>query len=238
VPARTPYAEWVLACTLAETLGMTAAASAAVAGRSLGTAAALALVVAGGLVEGLALGWAQARVLGRLVPALHRRRYLLATLLVAGLGWAGASAPAAFAGDSDGTEPALGVVVLGAAGLGLVMGGVLGAAQAVALRGAVRHPWRWVGASAVAWPPTMAVIFLGATMPSASWPAWSVLLLGPVTGVAAGGALGLVSGRFLPALTVRGLDEVPTSTDQGPCHPVPPSQEAENDPRRGSHVGS
>lgn len=199
--AATLYPGWILACTIAEATGMTAAAAAAVLGHSLGTAAALSLVVAGGLVEGVALGWAQSMVLGRLAPRLARRRYLLATALVAGLGWAGASAPAALSGSVDTTEPSLVIIVASAAGLGLVIGAVLGWVQAVVLRGAVRHPWRWVAANAAAWPPAMVVIMLGATAPSASWPAWPVLVLGPVTGVAAGGLLGVMSGWFLPSLS-------------------------------------
>lgn len=197
----TPYAGWIMACALAETLGMTAAATATVLGHSLGTAAALALVIAGGLVEGLALGWAQSRVLRTLAPRLVRRRYVLATVAAAGLGWAGASAPAAFSGDADGAPPSTVVIVLSAAGLGLVMGAVLGCAQAAVLRGAVRHPWRWVGANVAAWPAAMIVIFLGATTPSASWPPWTILVLAVVTGVAAGGLLGSVSGWFLTSLT-------------------------------------
>ena len=44
------------------------------------------------------------------------------------------------------------------------------------------------------------VIFLGATAPEASWPVWSVLVLGAVTGGVADGLLGVVSGWFLPSL--------------------------------------
>ena len=47
----------------------------------------------------------------------------------------------------------------------------------------------------------IALIFLGATAPEASWPVWSVLVLGTVTGGVAGGLLGVVSGWFLPSLT-------------------------------------
>ena len=47
--------------------------------------------------------------------------------------------------------------------MGLAMGAVLGAAQAVTLHGRVRHPWRWVPANMAAWSPTMAIIFLGAS---------------------------------------------------------------------------
>jgi len=203
----TPYRAWVLACAIAETVGMTAAAGAARLTDPLGVAAGLAVVVAGGLVEGTALGWAQSHVLVRVAPALIRRRYLVATVLVAGLGWAAASAPSAVGDGSDGSQPPLGLVLLGAAGLGLAMGPLLGLAQAAALHGAVPHPWRWVAANTAAWPVAMVVIFLGATAPDASWPVWSVLVLGAVTGGAAGGLLGVVSGWFLPSLTgATGVD--------------------------------
>ena len=142
---------------------MTAAAGAATLGRSLGAASALALVVAGGLAEGLALGWAQARVLTSIAPAVSRLRYTVATVVVAGLGWAAASAPAALSSDTGSGAPPSPSSSPAAAGLGLVMGAVLGAAQAAALRGAVPHPRRWVAANAAAWPLAMVVIFLGAT---------------------------------------------------------------------------
>ena len=189
---------------------MTASAGAARAGQALtdrpgplgGTGVALAVVVAGGLVEGVALGSAQAWPLGRWLTSLRRGRYVLATVLVAGLGWAAASAPAVLGGGDDGgAAPPLALVLLGAAGLGLVMGPVLGSAQAVALRGAAPHPWRWVGANAMAWPGAMCLIFLGASVPGADWPLGALLLDGAVTGAVAGAALGLVTGWFLPSLT-------------------------------------
>lgn len=198
---------WIAACAVAETLGMTAAAAAARAADTVDgrpewwatTATALAIVVAGGLVEGLALGWAQSGQLRRRLPDLRRTRYVLVTVLVAGLGWAGASAPAVLAPDGgSGAAPPLPLVLLGAAGIGLVMGPVLGAAQGLALRGAAARPMRWVVANTCAWPPAMVVIFLGATSPGATWPTWGVVALGAVTGAAAGTVLGLVTGAFLP----------------------------------------
>ena len=203
---------WTALCAAAEAVGMTAAAGAARAGQSVvdhpgvqgGAGLALALVVLGGLVEGVALGSAQAWGLGRWLSSLQRGRYVVATVLVAGLGWAGASAPAVLAGDqsgdSGGGSPPLSLVLLGAAGLGLVMGPVLGSAQAVALRGATSHPWRWVGANTAAWPPALVLIFLGASLPGQDWPVAWLLLDGALTGAAAGAVLGLVTGWFLPSL--------------------------------------
>jgi hypothetical protein len=156
--------------------------------------------VAGGLVEGVALGGLQAAGLRRLLPWLDRRRWLLVTTAVAGLGWAAASAPAALSGTDDGSVPPLLLVLGGALALGVVMGALLGAVQATGLRGQVRHPWRWIGASAAAWAPAMAVIFLGATAPAADWSGPTVAALGAVTGLGAGTVLGLVSGWFLPTL--------------------------------------
>lgn len=178
---------------------MTAAAAAARGADALHEAwAALALVVAAGLVEGTALGLAQSWVLASRLPALRRRTFAVATVLVAGLGWAAASAPAVLSADDSGASPPLTLVLLGAAGIGLVMGPVLGAAQALAMRGAARAPARWIVANTLAWPPVMVVIFLGATTPSASWTTASVAMLGAVTGAVAGGVLGLVTRPFLP----------------------------------------
>lgn len=199
---------WTALCAAAETVGMTAAAAASRIGHTLadrpgplgGAGVALAVVVAGGLVEGVALGSAQAWPLGRWLSTLRRGRYVLATVLVAGLGWAGASAPAVFTGDGGGSGPPLSLVLPGAAGLGLMMGLVLGSAQAVALRGATSHPWRWAGANAAAWPPAMCLIYLGASLPGQDWPVAWLLLDGAVTGAVAGTVVGLVTGWFLPSL--------------------------------------
>ncbi len=163
-------------------------------------AVALSLVVAGGLVEGVALGVLQAAGLARWVPGLHRRAWVLVTVVVAGLGWAAASAPGVLAGDDGAASPPLPLVLAGAAALGAVMGSVLGAAQAWLLRARVAHPWQWVGANVLAWAAAMPVIFLGATTPATGWPAWRVVGLGTVTGIAAGAVLGLVTGWFLPTL--------------------------------------
>jgi hypothetical protein len=187
---------------------MTAAAAASRIGHTLadrpgpsgGAGTALAVVVAAGLVEGAALGGVQAWSLGRWLPSLQRGRYVLLTVLVAGLGWAGASAPAVLTGSDGGDAPPLPLVLLGAAGLGLMMGPVLGSAQAVVLRGATSHPWRWIGANTAAWPPAMVLIFLGATAPEEDWPVARLLLDGALTGLAAGAVLGAVLGWFLPAL--------------------------------------
>jgi hypothetical protein len=195
---------WLLACAVAETIGMGASAGAARVAQSMSPGPGVAVVVAGGIIEGTALGVAQGAVLRERLGPRHRT-WVLVTVLVAGLGWALGSAPAAVSGDESGTAPPLGLVVLGAAGLGLVMGALLGAAQAAVLRDRVRHPWRWVTANALGWTVAMAVIFTGATTAGADW-AWPVVVgYGALTGGLAGAALGLVTGAWLPALDGRSL---------------------------------
>src|SRR6187455_1468974 len=79
---------WIVACIVGEGIGMTASASAARASEGLSGFAALAIVVTGGLIEGTALGVLQAAWLSRRFPGLSRLRWLVTTVLIAGLGWA------------------------------------------------------------------------------------------------------------------------------------------------------
>jgi hypothetical protein len=161
---------------------------------------ALAVVVAGGLVEGTALGVLQGTVLARRWPVLRRTSYWMMTLLVAGVGWAVASAPGVLAGNDSGEGPPVALMMLGGLGLGLVMGPILGAAQAVALRGVVAHPWRWVDANVAAWPLVMAVIFAGASSAASDWSTLTVAGYGALTGCLAGSVLGVVTSAWLPSL--------------------------------------
>jgi len=230
---------WTALCAIAEAIGMTAAATAAKTSQALvgepgngrQTALALSIVVGGGLVEGIALGGLQATGMGRLLPTLSRRRWLLVTTAVAGVGWAAASAPSAVSGDNDEAAPALLLVLVGAVGLGVAMGALLGAAQASVLRSHVRNPWRWVPANMAAWGPAMAVIFLGAGAPAADWSVLAVVALGTVTGLLAGTILGLVTGWFLPTLdgprVAAALPLIPAS-DGTP--PTPPAAAGATDP--------
>lgn len=201
------YGRWILACAAAETIGMGASAAAARVGQDVadgGNAGshwlALGVVVAGGLVEGTGLGVLQGWVLATRWPRLSRARYAALTVLVAGVGWAAASAPGVLAGDSGDAGPPVVLTVLGGLGLGVVMGPVLGAAQAVALRGVVRHPWRWVAANTAAWPAAMALIFTGASTAGADWSTPVVAAYGAATGALAGTALGLVTAVWMGSL--------------------------------------
>ncbi|GAA4350156.1 hypothetical protein [Microbacterium rhizosphaerae] len=192
---------WTALCAAAETLGMAASAVATRTAQTLvaDPARGLWIIVAGGLIEGMALGVAQGAGLARWLHG-RRLRWVLVTVLVAGIGWAAGSAPAALTTDEGGGEPPRLLILAGAAGLGLVMGALLGAAQAVVLRGRAAHPWRWIPASALGWTAAMPVVFLGAGFAGADWPLAAVAALGAVTGMVGGAVLGLVSGPFLRTL--------------------------------------
>ncbi len=200
---------WTALCAAAETIGMAASAAASrIADNAVGdqgtasvAVVALAVIVAGGLVEGVALGFAQARGLAGWLGN-RRWHWVLVTVVIAGIGWAAASAPAVLSGD-DGGEPARLPMLLAAAGLGLIMGVALGTVQAAVLRGRVPHPWRWILASALGWSVAMPVVFLGAGLTGAQWPLVAVIATGAMTGLVAGAAFGLVSGLLLPSLVGR-----------------------------------
>ncbi len=210
-PASPPRpATWTAAIAVGEAVGLASAAgvSRAVSSWSAepglrgSVGLALLLVVGAGLVEGLALGSAQGWVLGRWLPRLRRARFVVVTTLVAGLGWAAGAAPALLGPDQpDAGGPSVALLVLGAIGVGLVMGTALGLAQAWALRPAVRHAAAWVVASTLAWPVVMVVVLVGASLPGQDW-AWStVVATGAATGALAGGVLGLATWWALGSMT-------------------------------------
>lgn len=172
--------------------------------RGAGVLAAIGIVVAGGLVEGAAIGTAQAWLLGAGLPRLRRRRFVAVTVLVAGVGWAGGSLPGVLAGDDPGAAPPVALTVLAGAGLGVGMGLLLGLAQAAVLRRAAPG-WRWwPAASTLAWTPAMALVFAGASVPGAGWPLAAVTATGALTGAVAGAVLGLVLGALAPRLDSPG----------------------------------
>ncbi len=210
-PAGPPrLSTWTAAIAVAEAVGLSSAAAASRAAGSWsaepglrgGVGLTLLLVVGAGLAEGLALGSAQGWVLGRWLPRLRRARFVVVTMLVAGLGWAAGAAPALLGPDQrDAGSPSVPLLVLGAIGVGVVMGSALGLAQAWALRPAVRHVAAWMVASTLAWPVVMVVIFVGASLPGQDW-AWSaVIATGAATGALAGGVLGLATWWALGSMT-------------------------------------
>lgn len=215
---------WLSACVGAEVIGMTAAAAAArlatwIDARGLPVGWSLAAVVAGGVVEGMALGVLQGRVLQDRIGRTSARRWAVASVLVAGLAWAAGSALATLSSGGDTGSPPLALVLLGGAAIGAVTGPLLGAAQAWAAGRGRTASLRWAWASAAGWTAAMPVIYIGAGLPDAGWPTPAVVVLGTATGLVAGAVLGLLTAgaaRLMAEGPVRGGPKVPSAGEVRP----------------------
>ena len=201
---RRRYVPWVLACLSAEMTGMSAAAVAARFGHHLfgdgGTPVqwlVVTVVVVSCLVQGLALGMLQARALSLRHVELPQHRMVRVSLTGTGIAWAAAVLPTLLAGHVE-DGPPVWLVVLGAVGLGLVSGTLLGATQAFPARDVVtHHPWRWVAASTVTWPVATILVFLGTSVLDSGRPLLVVGGLALVMGVIGAAVLNIFSGAWL-----------------------------------------
>jgi hypothetical protein len=193
---------WVLACAVAELVGIGAAAAVAVTlqqvmghpGTALQRWAALAALAGAGAIEGGALGWLQWRLLRQRLPHLRKGEWVGVTVAVAVLGWvAGMAGPLFGARAGGGAEPGVGLVMALAAALGAGAGVCFGAAQWLVLRNHAQRSARWIAIHVPGWAAAMSVIFLGASLPDAGW--------APVAILAAGMGGGLAGGTLLGAIT-------------------------------------
>lgn len=160
----------------------------------------LGLSATAGLVEGACLGLAQWLVLRRSFPRLPLRHWVLFTAVGAALAWvigmgAGTHAPAL-------APPAVVLVVIVMAA-GLVLGALLGAAQALALRRHIGGVGPWIFASALGWMIGLLFAFIGVAMtpePGASLYNVAVMV---ACGAAMAIAPAIATGRVLQAFASR-----------------------------------
>lgn len=160
----------------------------------------LGLSATAGLVEGACLGLAQWLVLRRIFPRLPLRHWVLFTAVGAALAWvigmgAGTHAPAL-------APPAVVLVVIIMAA-GLVLGALLGAAQALALRRHIGGVGPWIFASALGWMIGLLFAFIGVAMtpePGASLYNVAVMV---ACGAAMAIAPAITTGRVLQAFASR-----------------------------------
>lgn len=160
----------------------------------------LGLSATAGLVEGACLGLAQWLVLRRIFPRLPLRHWVLFTAVGAALAWvigmgAGTHAPAL-------APPAVVLVVIVMAA-GLVLGALLGAAQALALRRHIGGVGPWIFASALGWMIGLLFAFIGVAMtpePGASLYNVAVMV---ACGAAMAIAPAIATGRVLQAFASR-----------------------------------
>ncbi|HEU0182053.1 MAG TPA: hypothetical protein VFR16_07670 [Agromyces mariniharenae] len=216
------YGRWVLANAIGEGIGLggsllVGAGIVMLLGAQFGpwfeVATAVAAVALGTLFEGVVVGYAQWRVLRDPLPALARSSWVWATAIGAGIAWLLGMVPSTVislvSGQVEATdapssttiaEPSLGIMLLAAAGLGLVLGPVLASVQVVVLRRHVAHAWQWIPANAAAWALALPLTYLG---PSIMFDVGvNVLGVGILLAcvVAAGAVVGAVHGVVLMRL--------------------------------------
>lgn len=205
------HRRWTLACAIGELVGIGVAAAAGVSLAALvgeprsPAARLLTLGVFGlvGAVEGGVLGGLEWYVLRDRLPRLRLGEWAGVTAAVAVLGWLIGMTPSTFAPAQApaAAEPALVVVLLLAVGAGAGAGLCFGAAQWSVLRRHARRAGRWIWIHVVAWGLALAAIFLGASLPTAAWPAWAIIVSGAGGGLAGGLLLGGVTGVVARSLS-------------------------------------
>lgn len=164
---------------------------------------AFAVAVASGAIEATVLGLAQWFAMRPWFPAITRRAWWLATLAGALAAYVLGYLPSTLMslGEESGgavmAEPPQAVVLLLAAGLGLVGGAVLSAAQWYVLRNHTPRAGWWIPANMAAWMAGMPLIFWGidAAM-QFGFPAQGLLLFAAVL-LVMGALVGAIHGLAL-----------------------------------------
>lgn len=127
---------------------------------------AIIVVIGSTLLEGTAVGWFQWSVLRRVLPSLSLKTWWLATAIGAFIAWTLGMIPSTFMASMEEAaaagpppEPSDLLLYTAAAGMGLVLGPILGLPQWWVLRRYVNDAWLWLPANAIAWAWGMIVIF-------------------------------------------------------------------------------
>ncbi|HEX5157169.1 MAG TPA: hypothetical protein VFW17_08140 [Ktedonobacterales bacterium] len=164
-------------------------------------------VILGALCEGSIVGSLQWMVLRRPLPEMRWREWSVATAVGAGIAWAlgiltGEIMSSMFAQSSAEADQQVGIglpmVLLLAAGMGIALGALLGAAQWTVLRNHVPRAGWWIPANAVAWAIGMALVFAGMSfIPDSGVVTPGIVVALLVFIVLAGTAVGAIHGLAL-----------------------------------------
>lgn len=213
------WLRWVAANALGEMfgLGLTFAIGASVIS-SLSDQGSLAAImiaflvaVASGAIEATLVGLAQWWAMHPWFPMIHRSAWWSATLIGALVAYGLGYLPSTLISLGDQTtqaqapvaEPAQWIVLLLAAGLGVVGGAVLSFAQWLTMRKKVPLASLWIPANMLAWLVGMPVIFWGIDVAQTlSGLIWSILFMAGVL-LLAGSVVGAIHGAFLVRLANR-----------------------------------
>lgn len=203
------WLRWTAVCGLGEFLGIGVAAG-------IGFSVVMALgepdtlaeklfviltAVVSGIIGGLVTGWLQWWVLREKFAAVKAKDWLFYTALGAAIGWILGMTPPTFLMGRGGSAPSpefsSALIALLAAGAGVVLGTLFGFFQWLELRKHTLQASRWILANAIAWTIGLAIIYLGASLPTAETALATVILIGTVSGLLAGLSVGAITGLFL-----------------------------------------
>ncbi|MBF2073999.1 MAG: hypothetical protein IGS50_09600 [Synechococcales cyanobacterium C42_A2020_086] len=167
------------------------------------------VMTATGVIEGTIVGWAQGSVLRRAIAGISRRAWVMATVVGAVIAWFLGSLPMLLISFSNGDssraieEPPQAIGLLLAAGLGLVAGLILSAAQWLVLRRYVAKAWWWLPANAVAWAAGMPLLFAGIDLAQTQGSIVGGVIVMAVCIAITGAVVGAIHGVILIALATR-----------------------------------
>ncbi len=204
------WLKWTAACGLGEFLGIGAAAGIGFGVvMSLGEPDTLGkkllvmlATVFSGIVEGLITGSLQWMVLREKFAGVRAKNWLFYTALGAVIGWILGMTPPTFLMGQPGSatpppEFSGPLIALLAAGAGVVLGALFGFCQWLELRKHVAQAGRWILANSLAWTIGLAIIYVGASLPEAEAALVTVIIIGTVSGLLAGLAVGAITASFL-----------------------------------------
>lgn len=166
--------------------------------RAASSGAQLSILVAGGLVEGAALGLAQALVLRRVLPGFRTPAWVAATSIAAGLAWLLGMVPSATHATWS-TWPPAGLVVGGSL-LGLLLLTSIGTAQALVMPAGTPGANAWIWWTALGWCAGLVAFSVVATP---LWHEGQAALVIALVGVAAGTVMAVVMAAVTGVGAVR-----------------------------------
>jgi NhaP-type Na+/H+ or K+/H+ antiporter len=221
------WGRWVLANAFGELLGLGLTFAAgyaviAVLGEAQGTGASLGqflLMTATGAIEGAIVGYAQWRAMQPDLARVTRRSWLLATIFGAIVAWFFGSLPFTLMNISQDAsqapiqEPPQALVLLLAAGMGIVAGAVLSFFQWRVLRRALPKAGWWIPANSLAWMLGLPVIFAATGAIQPDTPPFQIALMLALAILLAGALVGAVHGAFLVWM-VKQTNEIKTQDGQ------------------------
>lgn len=161
----------------------------------------IAIMILAGIIEGSITGYFQWSILKRDFLKMKARNWLGFTALGAAVGWfLGMLTPVFFASENSSStaiEFSPQWITLMAALMGIFLGALFGFCQWFELKKYILKASKWILANSLGWAAGLVIIFLGASLPSASTGLSVIILLGTISGLLAGLSVGAITGLFL-----------------------------------------